>query len=202
MSLLPAYMSDLWRCYEEMRSESLGLIDVSLVSTDPESCHSAVLPFLAWECDVDISGVSQERARLMIRAAFDAMQYAGTIKALRAPVEALSESVKVSEWFEYDGDAFNFIVEVDSSQQGLSAELIEKIEKTAQKQKNVRSNIESIKINMFSMCDMHHLLSTTSGESGVIYPYFPQPIELVAFEQIGAAMHNVDTTVIYPQEGE
>ncbi len=199
MSLLPAYMSELWRCYEQMSREDLQSFDVGLVSSSPESCHSSILPFLAWECDTDISGLDEATARAVIRAAFDAMQYGGTAKALIGPVEALSESVKVVEWFEYGGDAYNFRVEIDSSQSGLSYELITKLENTAHKQKNVRSRLESIKISMLSRGEMNNLTAVTSGESAVVYPYFPDPIEVSAAQVMGAAYHDVDTTIIYPQ---
>ncbi|WAK43894.1 tail protein I [Sulfurimonas phage SNW-1] len=199
MSLLPAYMSELWRCYEQMSREDLQSFDIGLVSVEPESCHSSVLPFLAWECDADISGLDDRAARAVIRAAFDAMQYSGTAKALISNVEALSESVKVYEWFEYGGDAYNFRVEIDSSQNGLSSELITKLENTARKQKNVRSNLESIKISMRSTGEMNNLTAVTSGESAVVYPYFPDPIEVSAAQVMGAAYHDVDTTIIYPQ---
>jgi len=199
MSLLPAYMSELWRCYEQMSREDLQSLDVSLINSSPESCHSAILPFLAWECDTDISGLNEATARAVIRAAFDAMQYAATAKALIGPVEALSDSVKVVEWFEYGGDAYNFRVEIDSSQSGLSSELITKLENTAKKQKNVRSVLESIKISMLSRGEMNSLTAVTSGESAVVYPYFPDPIEVSAAQVMGAAYHDVDTTIIYPQ---
>ena len=199
MSLLPSYMDEIWRCFEDACHESFGFIDVALVSTDPQKCSSRVLPFLAWECDVDISGVDETTARSVIRAAFDAMQYAGTIKALRGPVEALSDNAKVTEWFEYGGSSYNFKVEIDSSQRGLSEILIQKLENTAIRQKNVRSHLESIKINMLSRCNMNNLLSTTSGESCAVYPYFPEPIEMRVSENVGSAYHDVDTTIIYPK---
>jgi len=199
MSLLPAYMSELWRCYEQMSREDLQSFDVGLVSTSPESCHSSILPFLAWECDTDISGLDEATARAVIRAAFDAMQYGGTAKALIGPVEALSESVKVVEWFEYGGDAYNFRVEIDSSQSGLSSELITKLENTAHKQKNVRSHLESIKISMLSRGEMNNLTAVVSGESAVVYPYFPDPIVMSVSEYVGISYQDSDTTIIYPQ---
>lgn len=199
MTLLPSYMSEIWKCYEQMGREDLASIDPTLVNASPELCHVNMLPFLAWECDVDISGLSEATARKVIRAAFDAMQYAGTAKALKGPVEALSDSVKVVEWFEYAGNPYNFRVEIDASESGLSSELITKLEKTAAKQKNVRSVLESIKISMLSRSTMSYAATAQSGESTTIYPYFPEPIEVTTPQYMGAAYHTVDTTVIYPQ---
>ena len=152
MSLLPAYMSELWRCYEEMRSESLDLINVELISTDPQSCHSAVLPFLAWECDVDISAVSEDTARLMICAAFDAMVYAGTIKALKETVKSLSDDTDVIEWFEYSGEPFHFKTEtiVSDYTKRFGSDLFEKMRTSINKNKNVRSVLDEFSIKLDS----------------------------------------------------
>lgn len=202
MSLLPAYMSEAWKSYEQMANEDRALIDPNLVSASPETCHKNLLPFLAWESDADISGLNETTARKVIRAAFDAQQYAGTAKALIGTVEALSDVVEVKEWFEYGGPAYNFRVEIDASQNGLSSELIKALEKTAAKNKNVRSVLDSIKISMSSRATMSHALTCQSGESVLILPYFPDPIEDHFYQFSAAALHAVETTIIYPlQEG-
>lgn len=199
MTLLPPYMSDAWKCYETMAREDRLSVDPSLVNASAELCHVSLLPFLAWEADVDISGISEAVSRKVIRAAFDAMKYAGTARALIGPVEALSDTVDVVEWFDYAGTPYHFRVEIDASETGLSSELITKLEKTAAKQKNVRSVLESIKISMLSRATMNHAASVQSGESATVYPYFPEPVEVSAPQYMGVAYHAVDTTIIYPQ---
>lgn len=199
MSLLPAYMSDAWKCYEQMAREDREAIDPTLINTSPESCHVSVLPFLAWEAGTDIAGLSEALARKVIRAMFDAMPYAGTAAALIGPVEALSETVRVLEWFEYGGTPYNFRVEVDASQNGLDAALINMIEKTVNKQKNARSILESIKASMLGRSTPKLSAATHGGEVTTVYPYFPDPIEAVPTLYMGAAYHTVDTTLIYPQ---
>lgn len=198
-TILPSYMSDAWKCYEQMRREDLMQIDPVLVNVNPEECHVKVLPFLAWENDVDISGLSEAVARKVIRAAINASRYAGTIAALKNPVEALSDSVKVLEWFNYDGEPYHFKIEIDSSENGLSSELITKLEQTAAKRKNVRSVLESIKISMLSRASSKYAATVQSGETAIVYPYFPEPVEVAGTQYMGAAYHTVDTTIIYPQ---
>lgn len=199
MSNLPSYMSDAWRCYEQMSSEDLALIDPTLINASPELCHVSLLPFLAWECDTDIFGLDTATARKVIRAAFDAMKYAGTIQSIKGPIEALSDTAKVTEWFEYEGEPYHFMVEINASQSGLSSELITKLENTAIKKKNVRSVLESIKISMLSRAKVNNATTIQSGEMGTVYPYFPEPIVVAALQYAGVAYHAVDTTVIYPQ---
>jgi len=199
MSLLPAYMRDVWKCYETMAGEDRLLIDPSLVNVSSEVCHISILPFLAWEADVDVSGLNEVLSRKVIRATFDAMKYAGTARSLIGPVEALSDTVKVAEWFEYAGAPYHFRVEIDASENGLTSELIRKLDKTVKKQKNVRSVLESIKISMLSRGTMNHALSIQSGENSTVYPYFPEPITVSVTQHMGVSYHAVDTTTIYPQ---
>ncbi len=200
MTLLPSYMSEAWKSYEQMAKEDRSSLGFHEVSVDPFLCHANVLPFLAWECDADISGLDEETARKVIQAAFDAMQYAGTAKALIGTVEALSDTVEVVEWFEYGGPAYNFRVKIDASQKGLSPELITALEKTAAKNKNVRSVLDSIKISMSSRASVNHAATCQSGEHVTILPYFPEAIELLAWQSMGAGLHSVETTRINPQQ--
>lgn len=199
MSLLPAYMSDAWKSYETMSREDRAGMSLTLLKVSPELCHVSLLPFLAWESNVDISGLSEATSRKVIRAAFDTMKYAGTARALIGPVEALSDTVKVVEWFEYAGEPYNFRVEINASESGLSSALITKLEKTCAKQKNARSVLENIKISMLSRATMYHACSVHSGENGTVYPYFPDPILISAVQYLAAAHHAVETTIIYPQ---
>ncbi len=199
MSLLPAYMSEPWKAYEVMSFEDRANMSLALLKASPELCATAVLPFLAWEVDVDISGLSEAISRKAIRAAYDAMKYAGTARALIGPVEALSSTVDVVEWFDYAGLPFHFRVEINASEEGLSSALITKLEQTAMKQKNARSVLENIKISMLSRATMCHAASVQSGENGTVYPYFPGPILISTVQYLAAAHHAVETTIIYPQ---
>ena len=175
-------------------------MDTTLVSASAQTCHRNLLPFLAWEYDVDISGLNERTSRKVLRAAFESQQYAGTAKALISTVEALSDTVEVKEWFEYAGSPYNFRVEIDASENGLSSQLITALEKTAAKNKNVRSVLDSIKISMTSRGTITHALTCQSGENVVVLPYFPNPIEDHLYQFNAAALHAVETTKIYPLE--
>jgi len=200
MSLLPSYMSELWRCYEQMHREDLQSFDVGLISTDAQDCHESVLSFLAWECGIDISGVSIKIARKMIRAAFDSMQYAGTVSAVVGNIKSIASDARVSEWFEYNGSAYNFKVDIDVVDVGVDEATILKLENIALSKKNVRSVLESITVNLTSIAKCSAAVSTQIGEMATLYPYQLTEIEFhpVANKNL-SALQSVETLYIFPK---
>ena len=198
MSLLPAYMDDAWRCYERMHNEDISSISPELVVIDPMTCHESVLPFLAWEMDVDISGVDIDNARSLIDGIMNSVMNAGTIGALKNSIGAIGVA-KVDEWFEYSGLPFNFKLKVDVIEHGLSESILAKIESIALKKKNARSQMEAIEIYLLSNGDQSMGATIQSGETMTVFPYFPDPIEVSFASYYGGALHTIETMTVYPQ---
>jgi len=144
MSLLPAYMSELWKCYEEMRSADMLALDPSLVSTDPFTCHISVLPFLAWEVDVAIDGFSEEIQRGLIDGAFRSLKYAGTKAAIKNALNAIVD-VDVVEWFSDAAEPYTFKLDISVSKDiEITSNVAKRIEAIANKRKNVRSQMSEM----------------------------------------------------------
>ena len=144
MSLLPAYMSELWRCYEQMHREDLQSFDAGLLRVDAKTCHKSVLPFLAWEADVNIDGFSEKVQRDLIDGAFRALQYAGTKGALENALDAFND-VNVVEWF-YDGSApFTFKIDLSVNKDvEITTKVVDRVTEIAHKRKNARSKISEL----------------------------------------------------------
>jgi len=136
MSLLPAYMSELWKCYEEMRRVDMIALDPSLVSTDPLTCHISVLPFLAWESDVNIDGFNDEQSRKVISKAIESSRFSGSIYALKNILDSLG-NLELTEYFSDNPYVFNVKMLLDSDIPSINkyAYLVEKY-------KNARSEFE------------------------------------------------------------
>ena len=150
MSLLPAYMSTVWRVLEQLEREDMHNIDPTLVSTDPLTCHEAVLPFLAWECGVEISNLDEKTARGVIQAGIEAMVHAGSVASLKNQTGALLDNSEVKEWFEYGGEAYHFKVDVTISDmhKRFSEALFDKAKKSITHTKNVRSVLDEIDVHL------------------------------------------------------
>lgn len=99
MSLLPAYMSELWGCYEQMSREDLHSFDLQLLSVDPLTCHVSVLKFLAWEADVNINGFDENQARNLIKNTMLNSIYAGTVFSIKNVLKNIS-NIEIEEYFE------------------------------------------------------------------------------------------------------
>ena len=200
MSLLPAYMSDAWKCYEQMSGEDRASIDPALVNVSPELCHASVLPLLAWESNIDISGLAEATMRQVIRAEINSMQYAGTPGALLSHIEALDLPSGIDEWFEYTGDPYHFKVNLFAVNNPISKETIQKCEKYISRYKNVRSKQEALIIHLASQEKIHFAATIQSGESITVFPKEPTDIEaVVSLPYVGSGVYTIETTTIYPQ---
>jgi len=200
MTLLPAYMDEYWKCYEQMAREDREVFDPMLVNVSPEFCHKSVLVFLAYETDVDISGFDTQTARKMIRAAINATQYAGTVAAVVENIEAISSEAKVTEWQDYGGQEYHFKVDIDVTDYGVDEEMIVRLEKTALKKKNVRSVLEVVRVNLTTSSKIRTAAVTQVGEVATLYPYQLTEIEFNhVINNKASMMQSVETLYIYPK---
>ena len=136
MSLLPAYMDELWNSYEQMRREEMARVDVNLLSVEPLECHSSVLPFLAWEYDVNINEFDAVQQRSIVVNAIENSYYIGTLYSVKNIFNSVG-SVVIDEYFEEKPFYFKAKMLIDSELTSINkyAYLLEKY-------KNVRSKFE------------------------------------------------------------
>ena len=136
MSLLPAYMSGLWKCYEQMHKEDLESIDLALLSVDPLTCHISVLPFLAWEADININGFTEEQLRKIIEKVFETSRYAGSVYSIKNILNSLG-NLEFIEYFSENPYVFNVKMLLDSDIPSIN-----KYVYLIEKYKNIRSQYE------------------------------------------------------------
>jgi phage tail P2-like protein len=154
MSILPAYMSELWKCLELVMQEELASINASLISTQPENCDAGVLPFLAWESNVNIDDLNELQARSMIASAIKSQRYTGTLLSIREMFSGLAD-VEITEYFSEKPFYFNVKLLIDDDIPGINkyAYLLDRF-------KNVRSKYE-LEFDMESVFSLY----TTSASS-------------------------------------
>ena len=144
MSLLPSYMNELFRAYEEMRRLDLLSIDPSLTSTDPKICHKSVLPFLAWEADVNIDGFGEDIQRSLVYGAFKALQYAGTKGAIQSALDAFTSVNVIERSNDFSLLPYNFKLDLSVNNTEITPKIRDRITKIAIKRKNVRSVLDEL----------------------------------------------------------
>jgi phage tail P2-like protein len=113
--LIPHTSSALSHDLEAVTAERLSAIENPLRSLwDVNTCPVHLLPWLAWAFSVEVwqshwpEGVKRE----VIRKAISVHRRKGTLGAVKDALAALSVGAEISEWFEHDGPAHTFRIDV------------------------------------------------------------------------------------------
>ncbi len=105
MMLLPENKKAVDKKLDELMAEHLALLSFNL-STLTKDCDERVLYYLAKSLDVDIVGLSGQRARDTLGRAFEAHKLGGTLKAVKLAVYGFLPDAMVIEGnfsFKYSG---------------------------------------------------------------------------------------------------
>jgi phage tail P2-like protein len=168
---------------------------------DPMRCDAKYLPTLAKFYCVDMwsDAMNELDKRTYIQNTMLLKRRKGSAWATKHALSSIGVETVLEEWFHYAGTPFHFRVSVNVKDRGLDDATIELIEKMVSTHKNERSQLDAIMIYLSNTCSVHYASVSMSGEVTTVYPYFPEPINIIAPQYMGAAYHAVDTTVIYPQ---
>ncbi|HCP8204657.1 TPA: phage tail protein I, partial [Escherichia coli] len=87
--------------------------------------------YLAWAFSVDRwdRNWPEETKRQVIRDAWLIHRHKGTISALRRAIEPLGYLIRVSEWWEFDGEPGTFKVDVGTLDSGVTEEMYLEMER-------------------------------------------------------------------------
>ncbi|MBQ9246471.1 phage tail protein I [bacterium] len=91
-----------------------------------------------------------EEKRELIKNSINLHRFRGTKFALVRVLEILGLNGKVLEWFDYDGLPYHFKVTVDMNNKGFDGETEKKLIDLIFANKNVRSKLESLTINLIN----------------------------------------------------
>jgi phage tail P2-like protein len=150
-SLLPpgAYKEE--RALEQAGTEQILALNTSMVRLvkNPDTCPTALLPWLAWEFAVDFweDSWSEEEKRQVIKDAAYVHQHRGTAGAVRRSLGAVSLPTTVVEWWEDEPKKapYTFRIEVYSLQ-AIDETLYQRIRRQVDKAKNLRSLLSTIDV--------------------------------------------------------
>ncbi|MCX4025164.1 phage tail protein I [Spartinivicinus marinus] len=148
MSLLPSNASPL---EEGLADSTRRISDIPAYPNhvwNPDTCPANCLPWLAWALSVDVWNPDWPEyvKRQTIANSVAVHRIKGTRGALKKALDALNVQTEIKEWFEYHGEPFTFQVtayandNLNTSGDILNKALIEQIQETIQRTKNVRSH--------------------------------------------------------------
>ncbi len=165
--------------------------------SDPE-----LLDLLAWQFHIEGYELAQsvEEKRNLIKSAIELHRYKGTKYAIKKVLEALGLGGQVKEWFEYQGQPYRFMVEVDLLDTGLSEEALSKLEGLINEYKNERSWLEKLIAYLTTKNKVPSIATATlTGELTTIYPYSITELSQSAqVPSVVVGMHSGEITTIYP----
>ncbi len=128
---LPPSASNFMRCAEAVGARITDIpVDLNTLWS-PDTCPVHLLPYLAWAFSVDRwdRNWPEETKRQVIRDAWLIHRHKGTISALRRAIEPLGYLIRVSEWWEFDGEPGTFKVDVGTLDSGVTEEMYLEMER-------------------------------------------------------------------------
>ncbi|WP_241722989.1 phage tail protein I [Raoultella sp. HC6] len=179
---------------EQRASEACAVIsDLSVPLRDlwdPWKCPVKFLPYLAWAFSVDSwdEGWSEQEKRSVIDESFWLHQRKGTVSAIRRVVEKLGYFMSIEEWWEVDGPAGTFRLEVDVNEKGLTSKILDELNRLIADAKPVSRHLETMSISTPTSGAVFMGAAICSGEIITVYPEDYQPEENVTYN--GQVFHD------------
>lgn len=169
-SLLPKNENAAMRFLEEICSGAF-VSDEGIIETKSKLAKAEILPLIAEALDVDIRGLEESEARVILSQAFLLHKNAGTPYALKKALNAVFENIMIKEWFSYGGNPYTFRVKVSSGTKGFNQKELELLDTLILEYKNVRSILEAVEIELQNKSISYNGSVSVSGESISVLPY-------------------------------
>lgn len=108
-----------------------------------------VMDILRYDLNIsqeEFQGTTEEKQKILTAARF-ARRKAGTKSAVLRSIDAIFAKADVKEWFEYDGEPYHFLVNVDATDIRTTQETYDSLLERILKAKNLRSELDGIAIS-------------------------------------------------------
>lgn len=128
--------------------DRMGTVDIRpLLIYLIDNVAASALPHLAEQFNVTgyegwLQATNEAERRALIKSAIAKHYYKGTPYAIKQVIADLGLQAKVSEWFDYAGDPYHFMVEVTTNGVEVDEAKGQIIEKLIAEYKNVRSVLD------------------------------------------------------------
>lgn len=190
-----AFEIEIQALYEEFLLYSL----LSRVDNLPE----VLVDFLAYEKHVDFyEDLTLQEKRNVVQEALEIHRKKGTKYALLRIFDLLNLRGKITEWFEYDGEAYHFKIDIlEVSEKGISDELLLLLDRLVNTYKNNRSWLEVLTVYLTSINKNIEVgCALQNGEEITVYPYAITNITMTTQVFTPSTNRQVEIATIYPKE--
>ncbi|MDR2342780.1 MAG: phage tail protein I [Campylobacteraceae bacterium] len=171
-TILPAHKSAAQKALDTLTGERFEGLDINVISIIPKDCPKEILPHLAESFDVDISGLNEQQTRELLQDAFKIHYYAGTPYSIKRALQIVFAHAGIEEWMQYEGNPYYFRITVNSTPNitGITANLLEKLVRTANRYKNARSLIDVLRLNAGHAGNINIGIISDATINSAIYP--------------------------------
>jgi len=105
-----------------------------------------------------------EEKRDLIKNSLNLHRFRGTKYSLKRVLEILGLNGQVSEWFDYGGKPYHFRISVDMNNKGFDGDTEKSLIELINANKNVRSKLESLIINLISSTEQRYFSCAVTSE--------------------------------------
>lgn len=160
----------------------------------PDRCPEKLLPYLAWAFSVDHWDPrwSVQTKRRVIKAAYFVHKHKGTIGALRRVVEPLGYLIRITEWWQHDGEPGTFRIDIGVQEHGVTPELHAELERLIADAKPLSRHLRGLGVLLETRGTVTVAAGSDSGDILTVYPYTPARITVTARPAAGAGVHLID----------
>ncbi|MCM8533725.1 MAG: phage tail protein, partial [Lentisphaeraceae bacterium] len=135
----------------------------------------------------------------VIKSSFSVHRRKGTIGALKRAISAIWDNLEVKEWFEYNGNRYNFKGSVISTG-GFDYSKIDQAIEIMNTSKNVRSKLEGIDITLTQKDNTPYIASALLTQSQTtVLPPIDTEVEQVNPVYVAAFASSISYITILPQ---
>jgi len=165
--LLPPNSSELERAAATVGAAATDLPVIIRDLWHPESCPARLLPWLAWAWSVDdwSDDWSDRQKRNTIASALEVQKHKGTIGSVRQALGSIGFRSRVQEWFNQtpEGAPYTFKLYVDVDQDPVDQSGILKVLDIVDRNKSLRSALETVIQQVTSRSGLTVATVTTAG---------------------------------------
>lgn len=169
---------------------------------NPDTCPSALLPWLAWAFSVDEwdDTWSEQAKRNVIKNARYVHQKKGTLSAIKRAVDPLGYIIETVECWQDNppGPPHSFRIVVGVTETALTESVYNQIVRLIETYKNERSYLSAMTVMAETRGDIYIGSAIMSGVDTTIYPYMGGELENAGAVFMATMEHSIDSVTLYP----
>ncbi|OKP03931.1 phage tail protein I [Xenorhabdus eapokensis] len=174
-----------------------GLAEIPVPVRDlwnPDRCPVQLLPYLAWAWSVDRWDMDwpEHTKRESINAAMFVHKHKGTIGAIRRVVEPFGYLIRVIEWWQTNDAPGTFRLDIGVMETGIAEATYFELERLIFDAKPASRHLIGMSIQLETGGTAYCAVTSYSGDSLTVYPYFPKEVVVSGADVVGAAVHVID----------